>query len=241
MEIDGRVAGPGASMSVALAFVEGMADPICPYCSGSLDGVPRVHERCAACDGDVWVGSDPDGRLQLLRDDELSSHTRLWSGHHERNRWIAAAEPFIDELGFAMLESELIAAGRPAEPRDVYWLAADRALPTIEASGRWDVIRDAYAALASAALDDPDPAIRTDRAFEFAHRSAAASLRTYGRGRIEIVACECSACSADLASAEVSRELVTQRLPHAGCRNGWCTCEYRPAGWAIPRVGFIRR
>lgn len=239
--VDGPAGRGGVGMSVALAYVEGLAEPVCPYCSGSLDAVPRVHERCASCDGDVWVGSDPDGRLHLLRDDDLPAHTRTWSGHHERNRWIAAAEPFVDELGFGMLESELMAAGRPAEPRDVYWFAAERAIPSIEASGRWDVIRDAYAALATSALDDPDAEMRTERAFEFARRSAAASLRTYGRGRIEIVACECGPCTMDLASAEISRELVTQRLPHPDCRLGWCTCEYRPAGWAIPRVGFIRR
>lgn len=228
-------------MSVALSYVEGIAEPVCPYCSGTLDELPRVHERCASCDGDVWVGSDPDGRIQLLRDHDLPAHTRRWSGHHDRTRWIGAAEPFIDELGFGMLESELLAAGRPAEPRDVYWAAAERALPAIEASGRWDVIRDAYVALATAALDDPDPVVRTERAYELTRRAAAATLRLYGRGRIEIVACACEACSIDLASAEVARELVTQRLPHAGCRLGWCTCEYRPAGWAIPRVGFIRR
>lgn len=228
-------------MSVALAWVEGMAEPVCPYCSSELASVPRGRDRCDACDREVWVGSDPDGRLQLLRTDELPAHTRRWSGHHERSRWIAAAEPFIDELGFGMLESELLAAGEPATPRHVFWAAAESALPAIEGSGRQDVIRDAYAALATVALEDSDPVVRTERAFDFARRAAAAALRGYGRGRIEIVPCECVACTVDLASAEVARELVTQRLPHDDCRLGWCTCEYRPAGWAIPRVGFIRR
>ena len=126
--------------------------------------------------GVIWVGTGPDGRMHLLREVDLAEHAARWAEHHRRARWIAAAEPFIDELGFGMLESDLLASGRSATPRDVYWAAADRALPAIESSGRWDVIRDAYAALATTALDDPDPVVSTERAFELARRAAQASL-----------------------------------------------------------------
>lgn len=210
----------------------------CPYCFQRLDETPRSRDRCPSCDRTFWVGSGPDGALLLLRDTDLASHTARWSQHHERARWSRIAEPFVDADAFAALEIELADEGLPNSPRDVFWTAADRALGPIVASGRLDIVRDAYATMARAAYEEGDLGSPSDRALEFAREAARAQLRLFGSGRVMIgAACACDACAGSVGIVEVARELVAPRLPHEECRSGWCPCEYRPAGRLIGLIG----
>ncbi|MFM2106176.1 MAG: hypothetical protein RL338_1208 [Chloroflexota bacterium] len=228
-------------MTIAVGSTGPLAPLPCPYCAGELPEAPRPADPCPTCARPVWVGSGPDGMTYLLRDGDLADHTTRWREHHERSRWVAAAEPFVDEIGFAELERELADGGRPAEPRDVYRLAEARVLPLVLESRRWDVIRDAYDAMLKVELEDVEFGGRTERALGLLRERHAAELHLIGGGRVEVIPCGCDGCIRDLGSAEVARELITQRLPHEGCRNGWCVCEYRPAGWALARIGLGRR
>lgn len=227
-------------MTVAIPSAAEARELRCPYCSDRLDGAPRSKSSCPSCARSIWVGDAPDGRRYLIGENELADHTARWSEHHDRERWISAAEPFVDPAGFSQLEAELADEGRAADLRDVYWTAAERVLPLILASGRYDVIRDAYLAMARVEYEEGGSADRSERAVTLAREAAAAQLRLIGRGRIEIVPCDCEPCGRDVSSAEVSRELVTQRLPHPNCQYGWCGCEYRPAGRSLALVSFGR-
>jgi hypothetical protein len=225
--------GPrGASDPTEAAFA-------CPYCSVVLEEAPRSRERCPACGRSVWIGAGPDGRQYLLRDDELASHAARWREHHTRAEWIRAAEPFIDAAGFATLEAELLAAGKAAHPRAVYWVAAERALGSIVRSGRWDVIRDAYGAMARVAYEEGDGSM-SDHALALAREAMKAQLRLLGETRITILSCGCDRCSGLAGPVSAAEELAAPRLPHPDCREGWCVCEYRPVVGVFSRLGLAR-
>lgn len=217
------------SAALALAPIRELRDGLrCPSCAVQLDRLPRTREACPACDEPIWVGTAPDGRINLLRETDLAEHAGRWAAHHRRARWIAAAAPFADEDAFFVLEADLREAGEPHTPRDVYRAATERALPAILASGRWDLVAEAYRSMALTEFEQGDEPDRVARALSLAREAATADLRRYPEGRVATAGCDCPVCVADTASIEVAQELAAQRLPHAECATGWCGCDYRP-------------
>lgn len=204
----------------------------CPHCDTPFDPLPKAKKRCPACGRTVWVRSGPDGRRYILREEELTAHEDGWASYHERRAWIAQAEPFIDERGFEAIERDLATKDPGYTPRDVYWVAANRAIVTIIASGDWQTINEAYFRMARAAHEEADePEVMTDRSVLLMREANRAQLRARVRSefgnRVEIFAESCQRCQRDdRMQLDPRRELDAPRIPHADCENGWCTCEY---------------
>lgn len=207
------------------------ANTACPYCSVELDPLPKAKKWCPGCGQPIYVRGAPDGLTYLLRDADLAAHEARWAGYRSRSEWIRDAAPFVDEPGFEAIERELQAKDARYSPRDVYWVAADRALLIILRSGDWQVASEAYRQMAMAAYKEADTDEMPERAVRLRREASKATLRAYlrdGTRRVDIFACDCPRCSVDTGSIDIRRELEAPHIPHADCHKGWCSCDYSP-------------
>lgn len=212
----------------------------CPYCHSPFEPLPKARKRCPACGRMVRVRTGPNGRRDIVRDEEPASRKRPRAPVRERTAWQRQAAPFTDASGFETFERQLSAWGMDSSPREVFWTAAVDWLVKILGGGDWPSIREAYAVLALAARDAADGADALKRAVELLREANRAHLRhliSQGADRVEIQADGCQLCRRHHAVKFVAlAELDHPRLPHVDCMDGWCSCEYK----ASLRVMAIR-
>lgn len=57
---------------------------VCPYCSASLDPLPKAKKRCPSCGKPIWVRSGPDGLTYLRQEAALPVLEEAWQEHHAK-------------------------------------------------------------------------------------------------------------------------------------------------------------
>ncbi len=66
----------------------GNKEPICPYCSSTLDKMPGRKIKCPSCSQIMYVRTCPDERVKILvREDQIELIEEKWSienGTHEQ-------------------------------------------------------------------------------------------------------------------------------------------------------------
>lgn len=75
----------------------------CPYCSASLDPLPKAKKRCPSCGQPLWVRSGPDGLTYLLQETDLPVLEGAWQEHHAK---LVAEEAFASNLEAARMTLE---------------------------------------------------------------------------------------------------------------------------------------
>jgi hypothetical protein len=171
---------------------------------------------------------------------ERETNERAWTG--ERRRWLAMAngvsapENRVARLASAPLSEAVVAASK-----DLYLVAAERAVRTARRDKRWEEVarirREQAAAMyraSGSAMPPPDEVVMLHRAWSAA---ALRSLAGFGN-QVELVAVGCCAvCERDNGRAfRITAELRAQRLPHEGCPKGLCPCDWWPLPGAKARA-----
>jgi hypothetical protein len=222
----------------------------CPNCGIPLDSPPTHTRRCPRCRRQIVVRHSEGRAIYLTeaavevfeseRQREIDGQT--WT--RQRRRWLQLAGLVgVPADRRARVAAAPLTAAAVTSARNLYMVAAERAVRTARRDKRWDEValvrRRQAAVLFEDAGGKPPPA---DEIVALHREGVAATLRalTVISREAELVgaAC-CSACRADSERIfRIADELRTPRLPHAGCPRGLCDCDWWPA---VRKVAKKRR
>jgi hypothetical protein len=168
-----------------------------------------------------------------LREEDLlafETWNDAWGNARAREGWIAKARQFgVGEAGFVAIEAEL---GGSYQPRDVFRAAANRAVLEMIRRKDWASLAAAYSTLALEEYREANVDQAPEQVVTLLRESAKAELRSYlasGIRRAEISPCACAVCSrSPKRPVPIGEELETPHIPHANCREGYCSCDYQP-------------
>jgi len=234
---------------------ESAARPIplaCPSCAVLLDPPPPRNRLCPRCRQPIVVRRI-DGRVALLTEASVAvfdaerrreADLRAWSA--ERRRWLGLARSVKAspsrraKLAAAPLSAEVVSSSRA-----LYLAAAAAAVRAAKREKRIGdvglVLREQAQALyeeAGSPVPVPDDILRMHRE---GMTAVLRSLQPFAK-EVELVSAGCcAACrSDDGKSFRTTGELRANRLPHAGCPNGLCGCDWWPVTEA-PKKKRTRR
>ena len=114
------------------------ANTSCPYCSASLDPLPKAKKRCPSCGQPIWVRSGPDGLTYLLQEVDLpileQAWQEVWDKKHdaEDREFIAQA----DALGRESYERTIADARECGFTHVEYMVSDDACAECRSLSGR---------------------------------------------------------------------------------------------------------
>lgn len=58
----------------------GESEPVCPYCSVSLDKMPKRKQKCPSCKNDIYVRTRPSDEMKILiRDEQIEELEKQWA------------------------------------------------------------------------------------------------------------------------------------------------------------------
>ena len=117
------------------------ATSVCPYCSATLDPLPRAKKKCRSCQQPIFVRLGPAGYTYLLQEIDLPVLQEAWGEFHGAQAAAAVAEAnrAATELTAAALETyralgiakvQLVAE----EDCDVCWPLDGKAIPIAKAT-----------------------------------------------------------------------------------------------------------
>jgi hypothetical protein len=239
----GGIAGAHGSRGVEppSAVPQAQTGLACPSCAVLLDPPPARNRLCPRCRQPIVVRR-VDGRLALLTEAavevfeaerERANNQRAWAA--ARQRWlrlavnVKASPARRQRLAAAPLSAEVVSGSRR-----LYLVTAERAARTARHDKRWGdvgrILRERAQALyeeAGAPVPPPDEIAAIHRE---GMTAVLRSLQPLAR-EVELVSTGCcAACRADEdTSFRIALEMRTARLPHAGCPNGLCGCDWWPA------------
>jgi hypothetical protein len=206
----------------------------CPTCGTVLDPLPKSSRKCPACRTDIIVRHQ-HGATALFTAETLAAYEaarETWGRIYQRRKETEAAARFVDEAGYNAIEAELAAKGPGYTDRDVYWTAANRGTLRMVEQGDWGWLSAAYSEMALTAYNEEDEDDSSERVLTLQRECATAELRAFlaaGCTRVDIIACGCPVCSRGPKLRLLIRDqLASSQLPHPGCRQGWCSCNFVP-------------
>jgi hypothetical protein len=229
-----------------------IADITCPNC-GVLVPPPTGTRLCPRCRHRIVVRK-LQGRTVFLAESavavfdaerERERLERLWTV--QRRRWLDLARAVhASEDRRRTLEAAPLSEAVVVSSRSLYLSAAEVAVRGARSAKDWDEVsrlrRQQAAALAAEAGGTATP---PEEAVRLHQEAMTASLRAVGRvtRRAELVGAGCCAsCRADNGrSFAIADELRTPRLPHGGCPQGLCACDWWPVLSAEPKPRRRRR
>ena len=232
---------------------EPVSDMTCPNCGVLVSPAPTHTRLCPRCRHRIVVRK-LHGRVVYLAESSVAVFEaerererleRTWTT--QRRRWLELARLVrAPEDRRRALAAAPLSAATVASSRTLYMSTADAAVRAARSAKDWDEVsrirRGQAAALAAEAANSLPP---VDEAVELHREAMAASLRALARvtRRAELVGASCCApCKADYGrSFKIADELRTPRLPHDGCPNGLCACDWWPVLSAEPRRPRRRR
>ncbi len=118
--------------------------------------------------------------------------------------------------------------------RDVFWHAANRAVLVAIQRNDWGRASGFYFSMALTEYKESNEDAFNERVLMLQREANLAELRSLAADgylkRVDILTCDCSVCSKGRKKGlRIDQELKEPTIPHAGCREGWCTCDYSPA------------
>ena len=207
----------------------------CPHCGVVLDPIPPRRRLCPSCRKPIIPRSRADGTRVLIREEDIPAFeaaNEAWYAARARQGWIDKARPYTDEAGFLAIEAQLAAKQAGYTPRDVYRAAANRAVIELIRRNDWGSLTGVYSELALDEYREADADQAPEQVVTLLRESRKAELRSYmaqGTSRVNIIACACSVCSrGPKRRLPVRAELAEPHIPHADCREGYCSCDYLP-------------
>jgi len=118
----------------------GNAEPICPYCNGTLDKIPGRKKKCPTCGGFIYVRTRPsDKKKILIKEDQISVIEEQWAianGTHEQ----FFAEQEAHEREREALRKKF---GREPSENDIRWSMLNRSLLKHAQDFQWGFYRNA--------------------------------------------------------------------------------------------------
>lgn len=118
----------------------GNKEPVCPYCSSTLDKMPGRKKKCPSCSQFMYVRTCPDERVKILvREDQIELIEEKWAienGTHEQ----FLAEKRDREATKNKLMSQGI--NTPTD-LDVKWEQLKVSLPKLASEYKWGLYRNA--------------------------------------------------------------------------------------------------
>jgi hypothetical protein len=241
-----RAEPPGETPAAPTAPTKPSAAPVavapyCPYCALLLDPPPEVSRRCRRCLQRIIV-KRVDGRAVYLTEASVAvfdaerrriANAGRWT--RERRRWLtAAAEVGAPAVRIAKLDQAPVSESVVAASRALYVTTVDGTVRVARHERRWDdaaqILRDHAMTLfriAGSPIPPPEEILQPHR------EAAAASLRgleDVARAAELVSGRCCEICRADDGRIfRIANELRTPRLPHEGCPQGLCRCD-----WYLP-------
>jgi len=171
----------------------------------------------------------------VLREEDLpefEAWNEAWNAARARQAWIDKARLYTDEAGLLAIEAELAAKQAGYTTRDVYHAAVNRAVLELIRRKDWGRLGALYSDLALEEYREADVDQAPEQVVTLLRESHKAELRSYleaGGTRVDIMACECSVCSrGPKRRLPIRAELAEPHIPHADCREGYCSCDYLP-------------
>jgi DNA-directed RNA polymerase subunit RPC12/RpoP len=122
----------------------GNTEPICPYCSETLDKMPGRKKRCPFCGGFIYVRTRPsDEKKILVREDQIPVIEEQWAvanGTHEQ--LLAEREAYEKERD--ALKSKF---GREPSENDIRWSMLNMSLLKHAQNFQWGLYRNTRLAM----------------------------------------------------------------------------------------------
>jgi DNA-directed RNA polymerase subunit RPC12/RpoP len=213
----------------------------CPNCGSVLDPPPDHTRLCPNCRHRIVVRHS-EGRAIYLTEAAVEIFEAERQAELDREAWTRERRRWLDlaRLAGAPAEQRRRIAATPASigvvhsAREVYLIAAERAVQTARRDKRWDEVSRIRRREAAALFEEAggSPPVSDDIVVLYREGVAATlrGLRAVSR-EVELVGASCcQACRVDNERIfRIADELRTPRLPHAGCPRGLCGCDWWPA------------
>jgi DNA-directed RNA polymerase subunit RPC12/RpoP len=213
----------------------------CPNCGSVLDPPPDHTRLCPNCRHRIVVRHS-EGRAIYLTEAAVEIFEAERQAELDRKAWTRDRRTWLHlaRLAGAPAEQRRRLAATPASvaavrsAREVYLVAAERAVQAARRDKRWDDVarirrRQAVALFEEAGGSPPV----TDEIVALYREGVAATLRglrAVSREAELVGASCCHACRVDNDRIFlIADELRTPRLPHLGCPRGLCACDWWPA------------
>lgn len=219
----------------------------CPYCAYVIDPPPARNRRCPACRQEIIVRR-VDGRVTLLTsaavpifeaERQRTVDEQAWT--EARRSWLRLARKInATPARRERLENLPISASVVAQSKAFYVAAAERAVKTARRTRRWgdvaQIRREQARALHEEAGKPVPPPEPIEELYRDGMTAALRALEPLSR-EAELVSSECCAiCRADDGNIyRIATELRSPRLPHAGCPEGLCGCDWWAALTESPK------
>jgi hypothetical protein len=228
---------PTAQVAPKEESVRTATSAACPHCGVIVDPIPPRRRLCPECRQPIIPRTRADGARLLLREADLpaiAEWDRAWRAQRQAGidyeAWITKTAELVGRTETAAIDTELRAKSEGYSGRDVYWMAANRAVLRALKANDWGTLSRLYFDMALTDYRESDEDKESERALRLKRESNLAQLRylgTEGLGRVDVLACECSVCSrGPKRRLAIRDQLALPTIPHADCREGWCTCEY---------------
>ncbi len=240
-EVPGPAGGTDVAPEEAAPPVPGAppATPVgCPSCAFLLDPPPTRNRRCPRCRQPIVVRRK-DGRLVLLTEAAVlvfeaerrrETDERTWAA--DRKRWLALAANVkapVDRrarLARAPLTAAVVEASRA-----LYLSTAEHAVREARRKKRWGDVgrirREQAAALYRAAGSPVPPPPDITELHREGMSAVLRALAAMARDAEIVGGGCCKACrAADGTIIRIATELRDPRLPHDGCPQGLCGCDW---------------
>ena len=242
-----READEAAAAEAAAAEAAAATGVPCPYCGALIDPPPERNRRCPQCRQQVVVRR-VDGRLTLLTEAAVPIFEAGRRRTLDEQRWTAARRDWLrlarrinaPAERRARLESAPISAAVVTQSKALYLGAAERAVKAARRARRWGDVaqlrREQARALHDEAGNPAPPPEAIDALYREGMTASLRALEPLSR-EVELVSSGCCAiCRADEgATYPLAAEVRAARLPHVGCPEGLCGCDWWPTLTDSPR------
>jgi hypothetical protein len=117
----------------------GNTEPICPYCSSSLDKMPGRKKQCPNCGNFMYVRTRPiDGKKVVITKHAIGQVENLWTMLYDV-RQVHIADEKVFEKEKAILSTRF--RGKPSD-HDVFWSICNKQLLEYSKQSDWGLFRN---------------------------------------------------------------------------------------------------